>query len=168
MHQMQLSYVSVEDRILFRVNTKSRQEFRFWMTRRYVDLLWRSLTGLMQQREPSPADPAQEFVQSAKKEIEHQEQVAKSDFKTAYQESTYLPLGEAPALLFSVGVHPGADGRPLLKMHPQKGEGIELALNDQILHSLCKLLSDTARKAEWKLDLRLTPPPKAGDGGSLN
>ena len=37
--QMQMLYVSEEDRILFRVNSTSGEEFRFWLTRRYVLLL---------------------------------------------------------------------------------------------------------------------------------
>ncbi len=42
---------------------------------------------------------------------------------------------------------------PLLCMHPENGEGIEIALNDQILHSMCRLLSDCAKQADWELKL---------------
>lgn len=163
MHQMQLSYVPTEDRILFRMNTKARQEFRFWMTRRYVSILWKSLAKLIsdpeeklaieeKKRQETPKDP---LIESTKKEIEHQEIISKSDFETQYQESTYLPLGEDPALLFSVGVKPNPSGPPLLCMHPEKGQGVEMALNDQILHSLCKLIIDTSNKAGWQLELKL-------------
>lgn len=165
MRQMQLSYMPTEDRILFRMNTKARQEFRFWMTRRYVGILWASLSKMISdkdekeevQEEPAETKVKDALVESAKKEIEHKEIVSKSDFKTQYQESSYLPLGEEPALLFSVGVKPNQSGQPMLCMHPEKGQGIEMVLNDQILHSLCKLIVDTAKKADWKLDLRFTP-----------
>lgn len=171
MHQMQLSYVPTEDRILFRLNTKARQEFRFWMTRRYTGILWNTLAKLLvdaeseekiditrQERKPAIKDT---LVESAKKEIKHKEVVSQSDFKTEYQESTYLPLGEDPALLFSVGIKSKPNGQALLCMHPENGQGIELALNDQILHSLCKLIVDTSVKAQWNQDLRFAPP--AGD-----
>src|SRR6056297_2473877 len=104
MHQMQLSYVSTEDRIMFRLNTKARQEFRFWMTRRYCRILWNTLSKLLG-TDPADEPPASErgapplkdaLAESAKQEIKHKEVVSKADFKTQYQESTYLPLGEEP------------------------------------------------------------------------
>ena len=51
-------------------------------------------------------------AESTKKEIEHKEKIAGSDFETQYQESTYLPLGEEPALLFSVGIKSNPNGQP--------------------------------------------------------
>ncbi|MDF2375868.1 MAG: hypothetical protein P1U81_06470 [Verrucomicrobiales bacterium] len=174
MHQMQLSYVSTEDRILFRLNTKARQEFRFWVTRRYAGILWNTLSKLLH-TEPAEDPPMSErgapplkdaLVESAKQELKHKEMVSQADFKTQYQESTYLPLGEEPALLFSIGLKAGPDGSQLLCMHPEKGQGIEMALNEQILHSLAKLIVDTTAKAGWNLDLRFVPPSKGGDGSS--
>lgn len=170
MHQMQLTYVPTEDRLLFRMNTKARQEFRFWMTRRYVSILWNSLSGIISKAEkskeepdaPAPVDP---LVESTKVEMKHQEMVKKSDFKTEYQESTYLPLGEQPSLLFSVAIKPNPNGQALLCMHPEKGQGVEMALNEQIVHSLCKLIVETTQKAGWALDLRFTDL-KADDDSS--
>ncbi|MEM1441942.1 MAG: hypothetical protein AAGF67_06340 [Verrucomicrobiota bacterium] len=171
MHQMQLSYVSTEDRILFRLNTKARQEFRFWMTRRYTSILWNTLSKLLTDEVEDPvlepergAPPLKDaLAESAKQEIKHKEVVSQADFETQYQESTYLPLGEEPALLFSVGLKPGPAGNQLLCMHPEKGQGIEMALNDQILHSLAKLIVDTTGKAGWNLDLRFSPPTEEGE-----
>jgi len=167
MHQMQISYVSTEDRLLFRLNTKARQEFRFWMTRRYVAILWHTLNQILSKQEPSVEVPApvlvDPLVEAAKKEIKHQELVSQADFKTKYQESTYLPLGETPLLLFSVAIKPAPDGQILLCMHPEQGQGIEMVLNEQILHSLCQLIIDTTTKAEWKLNLAFLPRG-GGDG----
>ncbi len=168
---MQLTYVPTEDRLLFRMNTKTRQEFRFWMTRRYVGILWNSLTNIISDAEKSkkkeetfsPVDP---LVESTKTEIKHKEMISKSDFKTEYQESTYLPLGEQPSLLFSVAIKPHPSGQALLCMHPEKGQGVELALNEQIVHSLCKLIAETTEKAGWKLELRFTDLKSDEDSSS--
>jgi hypothetical protein len=162
MHQMQLTYVATEDRMLFRVNTKERQEFRFWMTRRYVAILWHTLTQLLANRAPgatgAPAAPLTDpLVEAAKQEIKHQEVVSQADFKTQYQESSYLPLGESPVLLFSVGVKPGPQGEALLCLHPEQGQGIEVALNEQIVHSICQLILETVAKADWGLQLVFVP-----------
>lgn len=170
MHQMQISYVSTEDRLLFRLNTKARQEFRFWMTRRYVMILWHTLNQLLSKQEPTEGPPpsglTDPLVEAAKKEIKHQELVSQADFKTQYQESTYLPLGEAPQLLFSVAIKPAPEGQILLCMHPEQGQGIEMALNEQILHSLCQLIIDTTTKADWKLNLAFLP--RGGAEGPVN
>ncbi len=166
LHQMQLAYVAEEDRILLRMNTRSRQEFRFWITRRYTDLLWRTVTQVVQQREPEVAPIQDELKKATVIQEKHEKAVESSDFETAYQESSYLPLGEAPALLFRAGIKPDAEGRALLCMHPKSGQGIELAMNDQIVHSLCKLLLEATRKANWQLNLKwskLDPKPNADD-----
>ena len=158
LHQMQLTFVPVEDRVLFRMNTKARQEFRFWMTRRYIKVLWNTIIKLLKERqgkklETKEEKPLPEPIQEAVIAAEHQKIVENSDFQTQYQESTYLPLGESPTLLFSVGVKPGPNNQAILVMSPQEGQGIEIGLNDQIVHSLCKLLAETAAKAEWDLNL---------------
>ncbi|MEM0969425.1 MAG: hypothetical protein AAF191_11350 [Verrucomicrobiota bacterium] len=155
LHQMQLTFVPEEDRLLFRVNTSGRQraEFRFWMTRRYVTILWDALLNMLKNHkpgeEPEPeADPKpEELVQ------EHQEMVEKADFQTEYQESSVFPLGEQPILLAKVGLGSNPQGVPILSMQPQNGQGIEFSLNRHILHSFCKLLVESTQKADWKLNL---------------
>ncbi len=168
MHQIQMSYISSEDRVLFRLNTKNRQEFRFWMTRRYTAILWKTLARVVNEagksaKAISPAPVQDELAKSAEQEIKHNEVVSQGDFDTAYLESSYLPLGDAPTLLFSVAIKPGPSSRAMLCLHPEKGEGIELALNEQILHSLCKLIIDTSQKAQWNLDLSFGSGSAQGD-----
>ncbi len=173
LHQMQVTYAPVEDRLLFRVNTKQRQEFRFWMTRRYVALLWKTILNHLRdthgevaaKEEGAPAVPTPEPLKDAIIAREHEEQVAKSDFKTQYQESSYLPLGEQPLLLFGIGIKKPADAAAILCMHPPKGEGIEISLNEQITHSLCRLLADATKKAEWGLDLEFSQASRYFPGG---
>jgi hypothetical protein len=156
--QMQIVFVPVEDRLMFRVNTSNRQEFRFWMTRRYVGILWKAVLDMLRKRHVAEKPPEvaekEAPLEAAILSMEHQKAVEKADFKTEYQESSYLPLGESPTLLAKVAVKVSPDQEvPLLCMHPEKGEGIEIALNDQILHSMCRLLSDCAKQADWELKL---------------
>ena len=168
---MQLSYVSEEDRILLRMNTRARQEFRFWMTRRYVEVLWKTITRVVEKREEKETQVRDELKKAAQIQDKHEKTVQNSDFQTQDQESTYLPLGEEPSLLFSAGIKPDAEGRAMLSMHPRNGQGIELALNDQIVHSLCKLLADTSQKANWGLDLswsKIEPNIDLGNDQGLN
>lgn len=152
LHQMQITFAPEEDRLLFRVNTmgRHREEFRFWFTRRYVRILWNGLLNMLKQ---SPQDPVQGAPLSKQIAQEHQQVVEKADFQTAYLESNVFPLGEAPILLAKVGLGANSEGVPILSMQPQQGQGIELSLNRQILHSFCRLLHEATTKAEWDLHL---------------
>jgi hypothetical protein len=54
----------------------------------------------------------------------------------------------------------------MLCMHPEKGQGIEMVLNEQILHSLCQLIIDTTTKADWRLSLAFLP--RDGNAGPVS
>lgn len=179
LHQMQLTFVPGEDRMMFRVNTEMGQEFRFWMTRRYSALLFKSLADLLRMEVKSKSgpmtdssripNPAKEMKESIEIEAQHRENVQKSNFETPYEESFDFPLGKDPILLFRIAIKPGPKGGSLLCLHPEQGGGIELALNEQIAHSLCKLIAETTQKADWNLDLRLVKPqPGTDDQSGLN
>jgi len=152
-NQIQMSFVPGEDRIMLRMNTMDGTGFQFWLTRRYVKLLWTVLLGML-------AKDVQIAVQSsdaAKQEMlsfQHQEAAQKMDFSQDFQDQEIQqPLGDVPILLAKITVKDRPDGVQILCMHPEKGEGVELALNQTLLHSICKLLQDTVAKAEWDMDL---------------
>jgi len=152
LHQMQLTFAPEDDRLLFRVNTaggRHRAEFRFWFTRRYVKLLWTALMNMLERRQPQKFPD--EIAKTKALAVEHQKAVEQADFQTQYQESAVFPLGEQPILVSRVTLKENERGEQILCIHPTNGQGLELGLNDQILHSFCKLLADCAKTAEWDL-----------------
>lgn len=170
--QMQMTFAPEEDRMLFRLNfgDRARAEFRFWMTRRYVKLLWQALLNLLKANLPKeaveklPDAPSQ----AGALEVEHKQAVAQADFQTTYQESQIFPLGEAPILLVRVAVKAVAEGGHLLCLHPREGQGVEIKLDAKMLHSLCKLVADSAEKAEWDLQLDFGKAQQLLEQGGLN
>ena len=52
LHQINISYVPVEDRLMMRINTKQGIEYRVWLTRRFTGIL----TGLLTKEKPYEAD----------------------------------------------------------------------------------------------------------------
>ena len=48
LHQVQLSYDPTEDRAVLRIRTHDNSEFTFWLTRRYVKLLWPVLMQMLE------------------------------------------------------------------------------------------------------------------------
>jgi hypothetical protein len=149
--QIQIKFVAVEDRLLLRVSSSDDLEFRFWMTRRFVKLIWPALGKALKatpriQTQSSPA---------AKRELlafEHQKAVIDSDFKTPYKETPKtLPLGNSPVLLAKMQMRRNDDGSTVMSLGPEEGAGIDLALDTGLLHSLAELISNGARVAEWDL-----------------
>ena len=167
LHQIQIRYEPLEDRALLRVATTDGSEFRFWVTRRYARLLWKALSGSAMPSTRAaiqPAPAAREAVMAFEKEAA----LARADFATDYvDQGREMPLGDAPILLARVRCARQDDGALLLALHPIEGQGIEVRLDDTLLHSLIKLLGDAARAGEWDLafDTRAT---EAAPSGPLN
>ncbi len=146
--QMQVLYNAEEDRLLFRVNTTNGQQFRFWLTRRYCLLVLRVL------KEHIDADPdvstqespiAREAVRSFKQE----QAVQSANFSDEFVESAAeLPLGEQIPVAFRL-TYNLKDGILNLGIQPKAGQGINIAINQQINSSLTQLLYSACRKGEW-------------------
>ena len=80
LHQMTMSYVAAEDRILFRLSTTSESEYRMWFTRRFVRILWGALIQVLE-RHPTIRDDMSKNVKEAVLGMQHQEAVQQSDFQ---------------------------------------------------------------------------------------
>ena len=88
--------------------------------------------------------------------FQHQEALSKADFAKTFQaQPKSMPLGNVPILLSKLTVKQTEDGNPMLCMYPEQGQGIDLALQPQLLHSISKLFADALLASEWGLDFRL-------------
>lgn len=163
-HQIQLKYDAQEDRCLLSIKTLDRCEYTFWMTRRFTRLLWPVLVRMLE----STDDVVRQQDQAAKSAVlsfEHEKAVSGSDFSTEYRDDAVsTPLGTSPLLLAKVQVKPDSGNIPRLGLHPMEGRGLELAMDDKLLHSFATLVAKAARSAEWDLDLTVAEEaPAAGD-----
>ncbi len=155
--QLNLKYQPGEDRACLRISTGDQSEYRFWLTRRFVRVLWPVLIKLLEADDRVQSQPRTEARKTVLS-FQHEHAVQSADFSTGYQEeATTFPLGSEPVLLTSIRAKRNPGGTPVLGLSGQGDRGVELALSDQLLHSLCKLLADTAEKAEWQLGLKVVP-----------
>jgi len=162
LYQIQLSFIAVEDRLLFSINTRDNAEYQLWFTRRYIKLLWESLQHLLESKPEQTRLPPE--YQRAIFSFQHEQALNQADFKTQYRnEQMETPLGPSPILASKISIKRKENGAQILCMHPEEGQGIELELNATITHSLCQMLSECVSKAEWDLELQL-----ALDDPSLN
>ena len=160
--QVQITFAAAEDRLLMRMTTNAREEFRFWLTRRFVAALRPHLGKSLSSRPRISTQPSAD----ARRELlnfEREKAVGGADFKTPYQaDPQALPLGEQPLLLtrFQIRVH---DNDSLtLSLRPEEGNGIDLNLNADLLHSVLALMETAINAAEWNLPT--TPAPAPDDG----
>lgn len=161
LHQIQFRYDPHEDRTLLRLTTTTRHEFRFWVTRRYAKLLWAGLTGSAARG--TAVTPA---LREAVLAFEQEAAIAHGDFKTRFDDAdTCTPLGDAPVLLARLKCMRRDENITLLAMHPLQGQGIEIRLDQTLLHSMLKLLAEAAQSAEWDLNTSIA---HAAPTGPLN
>jgi hypothetical protein len=152
LHQLHTTYDPLQDRILLCASTSEGDEFRFWITRRYLGLLWQAIGRIADNfaAQKEPTDPA---VRAALTELAQGKALQAADFKSRYEGGTQLPLGEAPILLAKIEIQAASDGRQILRLLPDEGLGIDLGLDEALTHVLASLLRQAAAVGEWGLDL---------------
>lgn len=155
LHQIQLSFVAEEDRLLLRVSTKDHQELRFWLTRRLVIRLWPLLVEQLASHEQIAAQVDPESRRTVL-EFRHEAALTGADFQSPFREdSTEMPLGPEPVLVAKARVRRGEGPSWSLWLLPKAGSGMQLTLTEGMLHSLSKMLAETVAKAEWGIDAPL-------------
>ena len=153
LNQIQIQHDPRQDRLRLRINTTDKAEFNFWLTRRFVKMLW---PVLMQLLESNQQVKMQSGIQAKKAVLsfQHEQAVHEADFVTQYKEDVYArPLGDEPILISRLQVKQQPDGTPVLCFTPDTGQGVDLALKQKILHSFCRLLSETVSQSGWDIKL---------------
>ncbi len=154
LEQFNASYDAAQDRLLLRIRRSDDAEFRFWITRRYLALLWPLLMKMAGDFSARKASDPQ--TRNTLAELAHGEAVNKADFGSTYRDGSLHPLGEEPILLGRVTVKPLQGNTQTLTLLPQQGQGINLELDERLVHVLARLLQHAAVAAEWGLTLDVT------------
>ena len=168
LHQIQLCYDQVEDRLLLRLSTTEGEEFRFWLTRRFVERLWGMLLTMLEW-DDAVRQQFDEETRRSVMEIRHEGYAREGDFKTQFQDASRLPLGPVPVVLAKANGSKRGEGLCLLSLLPAQGQGIDLTLDSKLLHLFVRLLRESVVKAEWGMELQLHrgsgPQPAVTDSG---
>lgn len=145
---------------MLRVRSSDDSEFRFWITRRYLVLLWPMLMKMAHAFSNLKAH-GDSLTSNTLSELAHGEAVSNADFGSQYQEGSNFPLGEEPILLARIKVKPLASNTQTLTLLPKDGQGINLALDEKLVHVIARLLQEAANTAEWGLKLHVTADDNA-------
>lgn len=167
LHQLNLQFDPEQDRLIFRMNTTQREEIRFYLTRRFVRLLWPVLQDLLKndfrRREPETAHLADTMLA-----FEQESVVSRMDTSQDFARGgEQFPLGKKPVLLSRIKVKKMPRGGDMLCLHPREGQGIEFPVNSRFLHMFCSALKDVIKKAQWDLELAEAESPLSPAEGRL-
>jgi hypothetical protein len=149
LHQMTVTFDSVEDRILFRTNTTGGEEYRMWLTRRYVQLLFKVLNKQMGKAEKAEIKKlkSQPKDEQAPKKSPH-----KIDHDKPFQEyGAEFPLPQEGILVSKVTVTEHDNATVTFGLAPKQGQGVNIRMNQQIMDQMYDLLIKAVAKAEWNL-----------------
>jgi len=159
--QLNGSYIAGEDRILLRVSTDAKAEFRLWLTRPVTGQLLVAIRAaaahtIAKKFPPQVAQTVAEFEQQAVQ--------AKTRLDDKFLPGATFPLGEAPALVVKLTAAEKADDLSL-GLTLQNGKKVELWLPCRLAQQVGVLLDRLQKNASWGLDQFAAPSPAAGDEG---
>ena len=154
-HQIQMRYDELQDRILLRLSTTDNCEFRFWLTRRFVKRLWGMLVKMLEW-DRAVQQQLDMNVRRTVLDIQHEGFVHQGDFCKRFEEAPRrAPLGDQPVVLSRAKGEKGDEGMQVLSLHPQQGQGIDLTVDAKLLHLFVKILREAVARTDWEIPLAL-------------
>ena len=161
--QINMQFRPANDRLLLLLKTNGLAEFRFWMTRRFVKGLRPALVNCLASNEVVIGQTQKQAMQTVLT-FQHESAVAQSNFESSDDSVvTSAPLGDKPLLLTRANLKRNETNQPVLGLYPVTGQGIELAVDETMLHSFCKLLAQSVDKSGWDMKLGLGSVPIPSD-----
>jgi hypothetical protein len=162
-HQMSVTYLPEQDRILMRVNTTEGEEMRLWLTRRLMVGLWPLLSKMLTEHllklEAAGAslESADEALKKMLAEFRKEEFLQHADFETPFQEGQQrLPLGEEPLLVTDVDATPLAAGPLRLSFNERSAGGdakprsFQMEMEPRLMQGLMHLLEQALGQSQWR------------------
>ena len=150
-------WISQEDRVLFRFNTSTGEEFSFWLTRMMLKGLIQgaqqvSVRALAQTHAPQVAQAVQSFQQQAVAQ--------QANFSDDYKSAPQKPLGDLPLLVIGLVINQHDDGQTAIELQLITQNSVNLKLPPQLLHIMMTLLNKLQERAGWGVGFDDIGPPE--------
>jgi len=152
--QINFEYVVIEDRLHLRISEKESQggclEYRFWLTRRFVNIFIKAIDKLIEDELAGDMQVSPDVLEAMKK-FQQEAALAKADFSTTYgadTESCTL-IGKMPFLVSILKVKKMSKNKYVLSFLTSEKEGINIIANIDLIHSLRKMLFASVKRAGW-------------------
>lgn len=153
--QINIEYISIEDRLLLRFYGKDKQgdfaEYRFWLTRRFVSLFIKAIDKLIEDGLVADLQVSPDALEAMRK-FQQEAALAKADFSTPYgalAENSTL-VGDAPFLASTLKIQKKSKNSYVLSLLTASDEGINFAANLDIIYTFREMLTGSVTKAGWQ------------------
>jgi len=141
--------------MLLRIGTSKNTEYQFWLTRRFIRVLWKAITEALKNN-PEIKTEMMPKVQDALVAMKHQHAVQASDFSTQHSDSNKnLNSDTGPLLVTGGAINQINANMTKLMFSTSNGGAFNISINQKLLHALCHLILTTTESADWKLDLNI-------------
>lgn len=152
-HQLSLSYLNEQDRILVRINSADAQEIRLWFTRRLC-LSWVAVLRSALDARKAWHD---ETVPAWVGEFERLQHLKDADFSTPFKgDAQSWPLGSEPLLVTTVSIAPGSDGGMEMRFEEclpgiqRQERSFQAELAPKLVHGFMHLLEQALGTSQWE------------------
>ncbi len=140
----------MEDRLLFRLNTLDKTEFRMWLTRskaiKLLELLEQAVKVNLQHQQRDLGRPALQAVMDFRRDAV----LAEADYKTVLSEAESFPLGPQPILISDLNLETSG-AAPVLGFQLAIGQSVNLSIDHDLGLAVSKLLTDVIGTTDWGL-----------------
>lgn len=162
-HQLNVSYVNEQDRLLLRINTRAGEELRLWFTRRLTLSLLpvlKTTSADQMKRYTAQANPAasheeqrQHMLESFQKEAEAYKGDYTRPFRERTQDQATTQVTE-PLLVSEVKISLSTSGQLQLQMfeklpHKAQARNAQLVMDPPLTQGLLHLLNQALKKSQW-------------------
>lgn len=150
LHQIQLSYDQLQDRLTLVFFTLDFFEYRFYITRRVLKGLCQLLKQLRSLNPKHSLMIKQTDFDGKSPPV--QQEVQYPDAKKYGTSLTRMPLGSEPLLLCTISATPGEHGNVRFKLEDHLGHAVDFDGNMIIVNSLIQLVEKIMPITEWEIE----------------
>ena len=144
LHQINVQYSNIEDRILLRTSTSNNDEYLIWLTRRFTKLLLDIFDKEIEKRggttEISTKKETKKMFNEGAFEKPYAEELPKNH-----------PLGDKGILAYGIKTGTDNEGNFVLEIQSENKKGISYNLNETLIYMFYSLLTQAVERAEWQL-----------------
>jgi len=160
--QLNATYLLQEDRILFRINTETKEEFGFLLTRRVALFILAASEHLVEKQLEQQHDPA---TAKAVADFEKKNLVSSDANGPEFESGESFPLGQMPILVLDVTCGMAESETPKEQQFSidfvlAKEQSINLKLPKPMLIALRLLLENLCDQASWGRAVIATSSPE--------
>ena len=155
-HQIQLRYEPLADRLLLSVRTHAAELYTAWLTRRMALLLVTPLRQAVARLALPPSAAGALVVpevQQMLEQVARERPLKDANFTQSFAgvaDATY-PLGPEPLLPEAIDLHAPACGGLVLALREARGRRLDLNLNIDLATALQRLFEQALLAADWGL-----------------